>query len=305
MGEDEGGMSWIIVAIVALVVIAISLTIIVKMYPQALGFLPASWRSMNTETQQQNEDNFDKMTADLEACRNVNDYDCVCNIMPNFPGSFNKELELTFFTEGRKLVISLNRFNKKMKDSILNDMNIQISKIDENLAIEFQNTNVVTLQFNKNYPFEKNKKQFIISEGIFKKDIDNGFFLSIQNVNDAQNIIEKTQKIPLCQDKRMDAIKEFENIKVLIESASDQEFIVSLPSGYSIRYDSSTMKLEKDDKTVVKINYERSDNKDIIKTSGVIYTKQGISCDGQENILRTGQKILVKSQNNGCISTIN
>ncbi|UCD21146.1 MAG: hypothetical protein JSW08_01205 [archaeon] len=299
----EGAESIIITVIVVLIVVGVTIFFVSKTYPGALRFLPFMKEKMDEETETKMEDNFETLIERTKACRDIDDYDCLCEFLPNYPGSFVKSLELSLYNAGRTLNIDLLRGKTDFRKGGVSDCTIQPMLLQINLLSSTENRNKLTLEFNKKFPFEKNTKNFVTSEYLFKDTLEVSFLLLTKNIDDVDMIKQEIPTLPICQDKRMRVINEFEDIKALIMDQVETTKTLVLAEEYQIKYSSNSMVLQKNGVDVKKITYRSLQSKTQMNTEPVKFEKVGLVCVGSKTgTLSGGQLITIKSQNNGCIN---
>ena len=312
MGDDEessgGGLGTLITFIVIIIAVVILLAIAYKAYPEAFSFIGKP-NLLDQPTQQKMEDNFDVLTGNLKNCKIINDYECLCDIMPSFPGSFVKQLELNFFTQGTRLYTELMNKNTKVRNFDIGDVNIQIKNLQKTDPLTFEDTtnNKITLQFIKQFPFEKDTKQFVASEKAYKGSNINVFLLTVKKPEDAIQIQQSISNFPMCQEDRIEAITQFEKIKsFIVNNIETQKNILAMPENYSINYDSGKIELKYKGNEVRRIIIEQNQNKRIIRDEVVKFEKTNMICQSSISTagnLKPRMEFQIKIENNvACLS---
>ncbi|MEM4703134.1 MAG: hypothetical protein QXP53_01480 [Candidatus Pacearchaeota archaeon] len=291
MGEGE---NTIIAIIIVLIVVVLSIVFLSAAYPQVFSFIRG--KTLSQDIQDKMGDNFDILTNNIQECSYLEDKECICPAMPNFPGSFVKQVNLNINTEGKTLKIALTQGKKTIRNSTVPNFNLQILKLEENMAQEIQPTTSITLEFTKKFPFEKNKKQYIASEYIYKMSNELAFFLATTRMDTAEYLREKINKLPVCTSKRQDAIKEFENIKALILEGQDVNYKVILPQNYSIVCNKNKMILQHTDEEVKETTQKQDQTgKTILEAKTVQFEKQNLLCTQERATITFEKEIEIKA----------
>ena len=116
----------IIRAIVAFAVICIMIAIVFLYFKQVLPWIKEE--TLSSEEQEHAESNFDALIDNIEKCHAFEDNDCVCEGLPNFPGSFKVNSKLIIKEiANKKIQVNLTYNNKNYKNVVLD--NIKISAI--------------------------------------------------------------------------------------------------------------------------------------------------------------------------------
>lgn len=298
MAEEK---SFVIVFILVLIVIVVVLLAATGWFSQIYAGIRGT--SLDPETKEKMEDNFDSFVKKIEDCSTIKDYQCFCDVMPNFPGSFVKELNLKFYTKGKMLKIELTQKDKKIRESEINNFNLQVMSLTTNLFMEERTFYQVILEFTKKFPFVKNIKEFVVSEKIYKKSNEDAFFLTTKKQENVETINEEIKVFPQCINNRIEAIKEFNNLAaVLLANETQENYKISLPENYTIECKKNEMFLMYNNEKVKEIELRIVENKKIekvLETKFVKFAKSNILCEKEQMTIKPNQEIEIK---NGCIA---
>lgn len=222
-------------------------------------------------------ENFDTLIENIDACDQINDDNCICEVFPDFPVVFPAGTKLTLDENG---VASLYYNNKLLKESeaIIYEEFFSINKKGDKIEINNINagdmgTGSLTITFAEHYPQIENK----LGKKYNRDIISNGFFIdrvgtqgpvswiSRYQVTEGtlEEIVTLTAEIPICVEGRQEAINKFESLinsleryKVSVSldmsqaSESGQEFKVEIPENAIIKFDTSNMWLESGGKKI-------------------------------------------------------
>jgi len=166
----------VILAIIAVIVIVIVIVI-------GVGFfrpLYAQLRGLEIEEEEQNENNFDFLISNIESCISINDNECVCDGLPNYPGSFITDSKL-IITElaNHKVRINLTHGKNNYRSHIFSDL--KISGIFYNTKDEIIYRTKKEIDFSKEPPLFKqegskkgmlwwSKEMIVVSPLLYKKN---------------------------------------------------------------------------------------------------------------------------------------
>ncbi len=149
----------IIIAAVIIVIGALAVIFFNKVLPVIIG------EEISLEDQQQNENNFNKLIENIENCYINEDDDCLCEGLPDFPGSFLKNSKIIIKQKNNEEIEINWTFKKKTyKNQILADIKIS--------AIYFDTKEKVTYGIKKTINFETEPptfEQIGLEKGVFKK----------------------------------------------------------------------------------------------------------------------------------------
>jgi hypothetical protein len=242
MSESSGeGLFVMLIVVIAVVIIVIFAG---HAYPQIYGFL-GQGNGIDKQTMTQMEDNFGNIITNIKNCQAINDYECVCDVMPNFPGTFVKPLTLDIQSSGTNMVIKLMSGKSKINENSVN-ANLQPMSIqNKNYEIEttLQTATQMTMEFKKQFP-EIVTKGFVVSGKIYRKDKITSVFLVTSNKDDAESLQKQIDNFPLCQENRKAAVETFDDLILDIKSGFDQPKTRVLPVDYSITYDKNSIALK-------------------------------------------------------------
>ncbi|UZE93800.1 MAG: hypothetical protein IB618_03470 [Candidatus Pacearchaeota archaeon] len=146
------GIWEIIRASIAVIVIAVVVLILLGFFNPLYAAIRGG--KLNIEQQQQNEDNFDVLISNIDKCLSLQNNDCVCDGLPNFPASFVQNSNLVF-TElpGRAVEITLTHGNKDYKSTTLSDLKISAIFYETKQEVPYRIKKVV--DFSKEPPLFK------------------------------------------------------------------------------------------------------------------------------------------------------
>lgn len=296
MSEEK---SFVIVFILVLIVIVIVIFAASGWFSQIYAGIRGT--TLDPETKEKMEDNFDSLVKNIEECSRIKDYHCFCSVMPAFPGSFVKNINLKLYTEGKTLKMELMYKNKKIREAKIDNFNIQTISLTTNLITQKNFVYQFILEFTKKFPFEKNTKQFIASEKIYKQSNEDAFFLTTKKQEDAETINQELEKFPQCLDNRAEAVKVFMELTDLLKAKSTQDYIALLPEGYTIECNKNEMLLMHNNEKVKKITIKVIQNKKIetaLEVDFVKFEKANLLCSQDQMTIKPNQKVKIKG---GCI----
>ncbi len=168
----------IIRAIIAVVVIFVVILIATGFFRPLYEEL--SRKPLTTQEEQQNTNNFDALISNIEKCYIIEDTECVCDGLPNYPGSFAIGSKLIFDDlPDNKIHVNLTHKDKTYKEHTL--QGIKIAGIFYDTKVETPYRIKKTLDFSKEPPLFKQegsrkgilwwtKDILIISSFIYKKE---------------------------------------------------------------------------------------------------------------------------------------
>jgi len=232
-------ISYLILAVFAFVIIIIGILLISKTLYSNITFFFEKEKIL-----EESRPNIDILLRNLEACDDVNDYLCICEIFPNFPSSLpssfflrSRIIKTNGISFGRNVSIDLKnqvidsrRINKEF-GVFLNgkwDFSLPIEKIEIE-EIDFE------INFKEAYPIiEKWNIFFFVVSPFMLKDRTNLYFIGIisalrwndvkDDIGDLSKIVnEKIKEFPKCKEKRQENIYLFESLIRKIESGNQQD----------------------------------------------------------------------------------
>lgn len=188
------------VAIVILVIVLVIL-IFTGAFNQLLK--PLLGEKLTNEEQTEFKNNFAAVTANLEACKEMQDKFCLCEVFPNFPGTFKGELQ--FVSEGKdtNLVLKIGNqeyFSDKIEDLFISSLDLG-EQTDFLNIVPYSRDNYAKrwINFEKNPPkfdnagiggFLKTAEPNLVSGFMFKEDKDLYFILSERKPEEVKFVIE-------------------------------------------------------------------------------------------------------------------
>jgi len=248
MSESSGeGLFVMLIVVVAVVIIVVFAG---HAYPQIYSFL-GQGNGIDKQTMTQMEDNFGTIIKNIKDCQAIQDQECVCDVMPNFPGTFVKPLTLDIQSSGTNMVINLMSGKSKINGGDVN-VNLQPMSIrNKNYEIETtpQTATQMTMKFDtRNSPYPNIvTKGVVVSGKIYRKDKITSVFLTTPNKDDAESLQKQIDNFPACQENRKTAVDTFDalvlDLNTIGTGATEQKPII-LPTDYSISYDQNSIALK-------------------------------------------------------------
>lgn len=239
----RGQIGRIVYLIIVLVVVVVSLIF----YPKIISFSKTiidKLTGKESEIMEKAKPNLDLMLDKFDLCDNVDDYNCFCEVFPNFPATLPKEIGLQFkdtqdgtnltaFFSSEKNVLDWLRLKSKYKL-----LSVEVGMID---WFNKDNKKIIRFNMHKGYPLTKarhpldiKREEFVVLSpfllktrqisyviGNYKKRVIGTSGTGLTNIyeeinpeDESRKINQKIQEMPKCINGR---IKTMDFFKSLVE----------------------------------------------------------------------------------------
>jgi hypothetical protein len=258
----------IILAVIAFVIIVVGILMISKnlYYNISLFF-------EKEKVLEESKPNIDILLRNMEACDDVNDELCICEIFPNFPSSLSKYFSISSININEKRNITINLAGRpidyrKIKNSfgvfLVGKINFDsYDKNSKEFEINFEEFPKVKGYFKSlKGPKPIEISRYVVSPYVIKEKsiyflaLDEEFKDYAQEISKILN--DKIKDFPKCKENRMEAINFFNNfiqkIKEQKQQQQEEQIEINLPEGFFINISNGQISLFNDEGIVKNIS---------------------------------------------------
>lgn len=268
------------VLIVGVIVLFLFLIAWPRFGPKLIALFKGSG-PMNDQQYQETNQIFNQLTSNIQACNTVDDENCLCKGWPNFQQIFYPDTTLILDNpeKSMRLRVSTRDVWDTNFEPVFEYFSLGLVKIGTTIYVYTPGSsnwitnsfNTINITFNKVPRIEVKDGQKgdygIIGSEYFFKDVKKQSGVAVLQIitragrEDLKSLNNKIAELPLCSDKRTQAISSFRKVISAITSASSgQEYtITDLPDSYTIF-------LRKIDKTAILL-YNKQAVKEISSTN--------------------------------------
>jgi hypothetical protein len=232
------------------------------------------------------------LLRNFEMCDKVDDYECLCELFPNFPAVLPKSFSLNFKSEDNKTNVTLN----------LGSNVVDWRVIDSYVYDIFYDQLISTINFDSfpSYVTTAGKKP-IRSKYAFKSYTLTGTpkiqFLRVLSCEFNENEVKEMEEKGKCKEGRAKTLNFFYNLKNKISDKKEQEVEVDIPTGFYIKVNKDNMTLMSGNSIEYRADiYLQWWGKCKLEFLPVSYSAAGLTCDGKEFELRNGDIVVIKKQ---------
>jgi hypothetical protein len=232
------------------------------------------------------------LLRNFEMCDKVNDYECLCELFPNFPAVLPKSFSLNFKREGSKTNVTLN-LGSNVVDWRVIDSDVFDIFYDQFISmINFDSfPSYVTTAGNKKSI--RSKYAFIsytLTTGTSKIQ-----FLRVLSCEFNENEVKEIGEKGKCKEGRAKALDFFYNLTSKISDKKEQEVEVDIPTGFYIKVNKDNMTLMSGNSIEYRVGVYLELGKCKLKFLPVSYPAAGLTCNGEFE-LRNGDIVVIKKQ---------
>lgn len=241
----------LIIGVIALVIIIVGLYFLFgKIYTEL-----KSWFSKD-EIIQGSKVYRESILENLENCANIDDYDCFCQVWPNFPASLPRGSIVKIENIDGKSNVSIY-YGKYYIESKEINISLYGIRANDNSKIPIKNIN-----FEKEYPTtEVDFLAYFLTSSFSLKFKDGLFFIFLPwPAGDFQKheekIKEKIKLMPKCEEKRQESADFFMKLVNILDekTAPYDEISVNIGNEYYIKINNNKIGLYKNNEIVKMIN---------------------------------------------------
>jgi len=323
MGEFIGKITYLVIVVVALVVFVIFGSKLIPFAKQVVDKFTGKEEMVIEKARPY----LDEMLANFEICDEINDYNCFCEVFPNFPASLPKEIKLKFSPLKKDHIV---KFGTNLTAYYLTENNIKdwrkleeeykLLNVDNGKKTEWispENKKELKFDEYKGYPLVKTiEGDFILLSSFLFKERVASYFVGIYKTKTitrphaliekeidpekiSKEIEEKIKEMPKCVDGRAEAITFFEAlVENLKNKVNTENLEINIGEDFYIEADNNEIGLYKDGKIVKSMSIVEGKSLKDWQVLEVKYSGEKLTCDGESFRLVKGDKINLK---NGCI----
>lgn len=261
---------YLILGIIAIAVVGITIVAFLPQISRLLAFFGKSYDDLTASEKSNMEANFNQLVEDIKACRNIDDYECLCEgKMPTFIPKVeiemhkleDKKINLTLIYKEHKEAVTIDSLNLDRYTLFKCDLyekKGEIGLIYEDLArkpIKFDEKYGIYAPHIENY--------FLFSTPLWKlgqREISltafGGPLIAVKREESMEYATEILAKMPKCLPKRQEAMQDF---KIFIRDIGKEEnygkdSVIKLSQDYNIHYKERTFTLEYKKEPVIRLS---------------------------------------------------
>lgn len=234
------------------------------------------------------------LLRNFEMCDKVDDYECLCELFPNFPAVLPKSFSLNFKREGSKTNVTLN----------LGGNVVDWRVIDSDVFDIFYEQFISTINFDSfpSYVTAVENKKSIHSKYAFKTSYTltpstpKIQFLRVLSCEFNENEVKEIEEKGKCKEGGARALDFFFNLTSKIKDKKEQEVGVNIPAGFYIKVNKDNMTLMSGNSIEYRVGVYLQWGKCKLEFFPVSYSAAGLTCDGEEFELHNGDIVVIKKQ---------
>jgi hypothetical protein len=240
------------------------------------------------------------LLRNFEMCDKVDDYECLCELFPNFPAVLPKSFSLNFKREGSKTNVTLN-LGSNVVDWRVIDSEVKSCKAKTLLESELFNINKI--EFGETNTPSVDEVRYVVSKYGWKRA--STIFIPTYTISEVKEEIIK--EIPLCKEGRSKSLEFFRNLTDKISKAEIGETRVDISERFYIKVTKNNMTLINETNEIEQffiLDLQKLLSECEITGSHIpaVYPPKywnivmNISCNGKEFELRNGDIVVIKKQ---------
>lgn len=189
-------------AIMAVIVILIVLGgLFLAFRSSIIPFLTGLGPKLPQETQEANEHNFDIVIQNLEACKSLQQTDCLCEIFPSWPASFALGSNITIESVGKDVNLSWGYNKKSWKNATIKNLMITAKEIETMSTLSFILKKEIYWKENPPLFLQSNIQGYrVVSGAVYKSTEKDTLYLLIskKSIDKLQELEPKLSSLKKC-----------------------------------------------------------------------------------------------------------
>ena len=144
------------------------------------------------QAQESGSSNFDTIKSNIEACKKFTDINCVCDVMPSWPGTFVKNSRLVILESNKKTQLNWTYNDKAYRNVTIDDLAINAMIFPDRTVVAYEPRKEIDWASEPPMLWQQNlgskgflgigKKEYkVVSGHLYKASLSNTLFLLISD----------------------------------------------------------------------------------------------------------------------------